>query len=56
MLGVVRLHADSEYCIAEYAILVRSDLNGHGLGWLLMELMIEYARAEIAKTPAAENF
>jgi hypothetical protein len=41
MLGVVRVHADSEYCIAEYAILVRSDLKGHGLGWLLMELMIE---------------
>jgi acetyltransferase len=46
MLGVVRIHADSEYRSAEYAILVRSDLKGHGLGWLLMELMIEYARAE----------
>jgi acetyltransferase len=46
MLGVVRVHADSEYRTAEYAILVRSDLKGHGLGWLLMELMIEYARAE----------
>ena len=30
----------------EYAILVRSDLKGHGLGWLLMQLIIEYARAE----------
>jgi acetyltransferase len=46
MLGVVRVHADSDYRTAEYAILVRSDLKGHGLGWLLMELMIEYARAE----------
>jgi acetyltransferase len=46
MLGVVRVHADSEYRTAEYAILVRSDLKGHGLGWLLMELMIEYARTE----------
>jgi acetyltransferase len=46
MLGVVRIHADSEYRTAEYAILVRSDLKGHGLGWLLMELMIEYARVE----------
>jgi acetyltransferase len=46
MLGVVRIHTDSEYRNAEYAILVRSDLKGHGLGWLLMELMIEYARAE----------
>jgi RimJ/RimL family protein N-acetyltransferase len=46
MLGVVRIHADSEHRSGEYAILVRSDLKGHGLGWLLMELMIEYARAE----------
>jgi len=46
MLGVVRIHADSEDRSGEYAILVRSDLKGHGLGWLLMELMIEYARAE----------
>jgi acetyltransferase len=46
MLGVVRIHADSEYRTAEYAILVRSVLKGRGLGWLLMEKMIEYARAE----------
>ena len=46
MLGVVRLHADAEYDSGEYAILVRSDLKGHGLGWLLMQLIIEYARAE----------
>ena len=30
----------------EYAILVRSDLKGRGLGWLLMQMIIEYARAE----------
>jgi acetyltransferase len=46
MLGVVRLHANANYDNGEYAILVRSDLKGHGLGWLLMELIIEYARAE----------
>jgi len=50
MLGVVRIHADSEYRSGEYAILVRSDLKGHGLGWLLMELMIEYARTEGLKS------
>ena len=43
-LGVVRIHADYAYESAEYAILIRSDLKGYGLGWLLMELMIEYAR------------
>jgi len=46
MLGVVRFHTDSAYESGEYAILIRSDLKGHGLGWLLMELIIEYARAE----------
>jgi acetyltransferase len=46
MLGVVRLHANTEYDRGEYAVLVRSDLKGKGLGWLLMQMMIEYARAE----------
>src|SRR4029077_13230248 len=50
MLGVVRLHADATYESGEYAILVRSDLKGHGLGWLLMQTIIEYARAEGLKT------
>ncbi len=46
MLGVVRIHADANFDNGEYAILIRSDLKGHGLGWLLMQRMIEYARAE----------
>ncbi len=46
MLGVVRLHSDADYQSGEYAVLVRSDLKGHGLGWLLMQLIIEYARTE----------
>jgi acetyltransferase len=46
MLGVVRLHADANYEHGEYAILVRSDLKGRGLGYLLMKMIIEYARAE----------
>jgi acetyltransferase len=50
MLGVVRLHADANYETGEYAILVRSDLKAHGLGWLLMQLIIEYARAEGIRT------
>ncbi|MEA2941469.1 MAG: acetyltransferase, partial [Bradyrhizobium sp.] len=44
--GVVRLHSDSIYETGEYAILLRSDLKGRGLGWTLMQLIIEYARAE----------
>lgn len=44
MLGAVRLLADADYDRGEYAILVRSDLKGQGLGWQLMRIMIEYAR------------
>jgi acetyltransferase len=46
LAGVVRLHSDSIYETGEYAILLRSDLKGRGLGWALMQLLIEYARAE----------
>jgi acetyltransferase len=49
MLGVVRLHADANYERGEYAILVRSDLKGRGLGYLLMQMIIDYARAEDLK-------
>ncbi len=44
MLGVVRLHRD-EKGGGDYAVIVRSHLKGNGLGWLLMQRMIEYARA-----------
>lgn len=46
VLGAVRLHSDSRYETGEYAILLRSDLKGKGLGWALMRLLIEYAKAE----------
>jgi acetyltransferase len=45
MLGVVRLHRDDNDAKGgEYAVIVRSRLKGHGLGWLLMQRIIEYAR------------
>ena len=46
ILGVARLHADSQYRKAEYAVLVRSDTKGQGLGWALMSELIRYAKAE----------
>lgn len=46
MMGAVRLHSDSLYENAEYAILLQSDLKGKGLGWALMQLLIHYARSE----------
>ena len=49
MLGVVRLMLDVDHEHGEYAILLRSDLKGQGLGWKLMKYMIEFARAEGVK-------
>jgi acetyltransferase len=46
LMGVVRLHSDANFESGEYAILVRSDLKGRGLGWQLMQLIVEYARSE----------
>ncbi len=46
MLGVVRFFADPDYERAEYAVMVRSDLKGQGLGWVLMRHLIAYAAAE----------
>lgn len=50
IIGVVRLHSDSRYEKGEYAVLLRSDLKGKGLGWALMQLLIDYARAEGLKS------
>jgi len=46
LMGVVRLHADPDFRNGEYAVLLRSDRKGIGLGWALMELIIDYARKE----------
>jgi acetyltransferase len=42
----VRLHADAPHETGEYAILLRSELKGRGLGWSLMQMIIEYAKSE----------
>jgi acetyltransferase len=44
MLGVVRLHRDDDRTGGEFAVIVQSQLKGHGLGWLLMQRMIDYAK------------
>lgn len=46
LLGVARLAADPDYTSAEYAVIVRSDLKGRGLGWALMQHLIDYAESE----------
>lgn len=46
MLGLVRLKDELDEETAEFAILVRSRLKGHGVGWLLMRRAIDYAKAK----------
>ena len=46
MLGVVRLHDNPDGKSGEFAILLRSHMKGHGLGWLLMKHMIANAKAK----------
>jgi acetyltransferase len=43
MLGEVRLMRDVDRPVGEYAVILRSDLKGQGLGWQLMSLMIAHA-------------
>ncbi|MEE4378002.1 MAG: bifunctional acetate--CoA ligase family protein/GNAT family N-acetyltransferase, partial [Candidatus Competibacteraceae bacterium] len=44
MLGVVHTTTDPNNITAEYAVSVRSDLQGQGLGQTLMSKMVEYCR------------
>ena len=44
VFGVARITADPDNERAEYAIIVRHDMTGKGLGLLLMRRIIDYAR------------
>jgi acetyltransferase len=44
VLGVVRIAADPDNRRAEYAVIVRSDVQQRGLGRILMDRIIAYAR------------
>ena len=44
MVGVAHFSADPDKVKGEYAVLVRSDLKGHGIGTALMKRIIEYAK------------
>jgi acetyltransferase len=46
MLGVARMIADPDYQRAEYAVITRSDVQGKGLGWELMQHLINYAKSD----------
>jgi acetyltransferase len=59
LVGIVRLAADPDNARAEYAVLVRSDWKGRGLGYALMGEILDYARdrdvGEVYGTILAEN-
>ena len=46
LAGIGRLSADPDHDWAEFALLVRTDLQSHGLGWALLEHLIDYGRAD----------
>jgi acetyltransferase len=46
LAAVARLSCDPDRERAEYAILVRTDLQGRGVGWSMLHHLIDYARAE----------
>ena len=43
-LGVARTVSDPDNEKCEFAVIVRSDVKGQGLGWALMQKLIRYAR------------
>jgi len=45
IFGVARIICDPENEAAEFAVIVRSDMQGRGLGYGLMSAIIEYGRA-----------
>jgi acetyltransferase len=44
-LGVARVSIDPDNVVGEFAIVVRSDLKGQGLGGMLMTCLLDYCRA-----------
>lgn len=46
LLSIVRLHRETRGESGEYAILVRSDMQGRGIGQFMMRRIVEYGRAQ----------
>lgn len=46
LAGIARLSAEPDHQIAEFGVLVRSDLQGHGLGTALMGQLLDYAKGD----------
>lgn len=46
LAGISRISCDPDHIVAEYGLLVRTDLQGKGLGWQLLQQIIDYAHAD----------
>jgi acetyltransferase len=55
-LGVARAHADADNVEAEFAIIVRSDLKGLGLGAALLTKLVDYCRGRGTQRIVGEAF
>ena len=53
-LGVARAIADPDNVSAEFAIIVRSDLKGQGLGSILLRKLIDYCKSHGTKELVGE--
>jgi acetyltransferase len=54
-LGVARAVADPDNIASEFAIIVRSDLKGMGLGHILLTKLVDYCRARGTKKLVGET-
>jgi acetyltransferase len=52
---VARAAVDPDNITAEFAVVVRSDLKGHGLGALLMDKLLRYCRARGTRQMVGET-
>jgi acetyltransferase len=50
IVGVSRIAIDPDFQTAEFAVMVRSDLKGCGLGYQLMQAILAYARSRGVET------
>jgi acetyltransferase len=46
LAGVSRVSSDPDHRHGEYSLLVRSDMQGKGVGSALMQILIDYATAD----------
>jgi acetyltransferase len=54
-LGVARVISDPDNTTAEFAIIVRSDMKGKGLGRILMKKLVDYCRSRGTKEIVGET-